>query len=70
MTFIKKLIREPLLHFLLIGAALFVVYEQNREPGREAPNRIVISSAQTEQLAANFERTWMRPATEAESTLR
>ena len=68
MTFIKKLIREPLLHFLLIGAALFVVYEQNREPGREAPNRIVISSAQTEQLAANFERTWMRPATEAELT--
>jgi hypothetical protein len=67
-TFIKKLIREPLLHFLLIGAALFVVYEQNREPGREAPNRIVISSAQTEQLAANFERTWMRPATEAELT--
>ena len=66
MTFIKKIWREPLVHFLLIGAALFVFYEQTREPGSEAPNRIVMSSGQVEQLAANFERTWMRPATETE----
>jgi hypothetical protein len=53
-------------HFLLIGAALFVFYDQTRERGSEAPNRIVMSSGQVEQLAANFKRTWMRPATEAE----
>ena len=68
MTSIKKVLREPLLHFLLIGAALFVIYEQTREPGSEAPNRIVMSSGQVAQLAANFERTWMRPATEVELT--
>jgi len=67
-TSIKKVLREPLLHFLLIGAALFVIYEQTREPGSEAPNRIVMSSGQVAQLAANFERTWMRPATEVELT--
>jgi hypothetical protein len=67
-TSIKKVLREPLLHFLLIGAALFVIYEQTREPGSEAPNRIVMSSGQVAQLAANFKRTWMRPATEAELT--
>jgi len=65
-TFIKKLWREPLVHFLLIGTALFVFYDQTREQGSEAPNRIVMSSGQLEQLAANFKRTWMRPATETE----
>jgi len=58
--------REPLVHFLLIGAALFVFYDLTREQGSEAPNRIVLGSGQQAQLAANFERTWMRPATEAE----
>ena len=66
MTFIRRVWREPLVHFLLIGAALFVFYDQTREQGSEAPNRIVMSSGQVEQLAANFKRTWMRPATEAE----
>jgi len=63
---IKKLWREPLVHFLLIGAALFLFYDLTREQGSEAPNRIVVNSGQVEQLAANFKRTWMRPATEAE----
>ena len=66
MTFIRRVWREPLVHFLLIGAALFVFYDQTREQGSEAPNRIVMSSGQVEQLAANFKRTWMRPATETE----
>ena len=66
MTFIRKLWREPLVHFLLIGAALFVFYDQTREQGSEAPNRIVMSSGQVEQIAANFKRTWMRPPTETE----
>ena len=65
-TFIKNVWREPLLHFLLIGAALFMFYGQTREPGSDAPKRIVITSGQVEQLAANFKRTWMRAATETE----
>jgi len=67
-TFIRRVWREPLVHFLLIGVALFVFYDQTREQGSEAPNRIVMSSGQVEQLAANFKRTWMRPATDAELT--
>ena len=63
---IKNLWREPLVHFLLIGAALFVFYDLTREQGSEAPNRIVMTSGQLEQLSANFKRTWMRPATDAE----
>jgi len=63
---IKHLWREPLLHFLLIGAALFVFYNLTNEQASEAPNRIVVSSGQVEQLAANFKRTWMRLPTEDE----
>jgi len=63
---IKSLWREPLLHFLLIGAAMFLFYDLMREQGSEAPKRIVVNSSQMEQLAANFKRTWMRPATENE----
>ena len=65
---IKNLWREPLVHFLLIGFALFLFYDLTRESGSEAPNRIVVNSGQVEQLAANFKRTWMRPPTEDELT--
>ena len=65
---IKKLWREPLVHFLLIGFALFLFYDLTNEQGNEAPNRIVVNSGQVEQLAANFKRTWMRPPTEDELT--
>jgi hypothetical protein len=60
--------REPLVHFLLIGAALFLFYDLTREQGIEAPKHIEVNSGQVEQLAANFKRTWMRPPTESELT--
>lgn len=63
---IKNLWREPLMHFLLIGAALFLFYDLTRDVANEAPNRIVVTSGQVEQLAANFKRTWRRPPTEDE----
>lgn len=62
----KKLLREPLVHFLLIGAALFMFYGLTNEKGSEAPNRIVVNSGQVEQLSANFKRTWLRPPTKGE----
>lgn len=66
MKFLDRLWREPLLHFLLIGAVLFAFYGLTREGESEAPNRIVVSSGQVEQLIANFRRTWMRPPTQDE----
>jgi hypothetical protein len=36
---IKRLWREPLVHFLLIGAAIFMFYGLTRDVGSEAPNR-------------------------------
>jgi hypothetical protein len=66
MVSIRKLFREPLLHFLLIGAALFVFYGLTRDVDSEAPNRILVTSSQVEQLKGNFKRTWMRSPTQGE----
>ncbi len=63
---ISRLWREPLLHFLLIGAALFVFYGLTRETVIEAPKRIHVVPGQVGQLTANFERTWSRPPTPEE----
>ena len=57
---LQRLAREPLLHFLLIGAAIFVFYGLARDVASEAPNRIVVTQGQQEQLVANFNRTWLR----------
>jgi hypothetical protein len=37
-----------------------------RDPAPEAPNRIVVDAGQVAQLRAQFNRTWMRPPTDAE----
>jgi len=62
----KTLWREPLLHFLLIGAALFLLFELTREESLDPANSILVSQNQTEQLAAQFKRTWLRPPTDEE----
>ena len=66
----KKLIREPLVHFLIIGAGLFLLFGWKGNPaflqgGRQA-NTIVVAQDTVNQLIAAFTRTWMRPPTEGE----
>jgi len=62
----KSLLREPLIHFLLIGAVLFVVFGMFNKPAGPGSERIVITPGQIEYLKANFSRTWQRPPTEKE----
>ncbi len=66
MSRLKALWKEPLLHFLLIGAVLFTVFELRQEEGSAAPNRILVDAGQMEQLAARFKRTRLRPPTDIE----
>jgi hypothetical protein len=59
--------REPLVHFLLIGLALFVLDAAwNRWYAPRADNSIVVSEARVRTLAENFRRTWQRPPAAAE----
>ena len=60
-----RLAREPLLHFLLLGAALFALHRAVAGPG-EAPREIVVGRGRIEALAQTFARTWQRPPTPQE----
>lgn len=62
----KRIIKDPLLHFLLIGAALFLVFGFFKGPAGNEENRIVITRGDIDALQANFVRTWQRPPTENE----
>jgi hypothetical protein len=61
-----KLLREPLVHFLLLGAGLFVVFGLVNEEDRAKPEKIIVTASQIEHLKAGFGRTWQRPPTEQE----
>lgn len=53
-------LREPLVHFLALGALLFLLFQWRGEGGS---NRIVVPAGQVAAMAASFQRTWMRPPT-------
>lgn len=64
---IKKFFQDPLAQFLLIGAALFVVYAiMNPATPGDGERRIVVSAGRIEQLASIFAKTWQRPPTREE----
>src|SRR5262245_23955745 len=60
-----RIVREPLLHFGLLGAALFIVYRLVA-PVASATSSIVISSDQVVSLAEQFRATWQRAPTREE----
>lgn len=66
MKLFKKVLREPLLHFLLIGVGLFLLFSIINGPAIDKPNRIVVTPGQIELLAENFSRTWMREPSDKE----
>ena len=57
---ISRLLREPLLQFLMLGAILFVLYSLVEKRGTEAQERIVVSASRIANLADGFSRTWRR----------
>jgi len=64
---LRSLIREPLVHFLLLGAALFALDAWLRPAAAPAgATEIVVSEARVRNLAQNFRRTWQRPPTREE----
>jgi len=57
---LQRLLREPLLHFLLLGALLFSLYGALH---RGAPDEILVDRSRVESLSAQFQRAWQRPPT-------
>ena len=60
MTFIARLIREPLVQFLLIGVAVFAIYELVASQSELPRDRIVVTEGRVRQLALVFAKTWQR----------
>jgi len=61
----KKLLKEPLLHFLLLGALIFAVYGWIKRDQRSV-DEIVVTRGQQEHLVNMFLRTWQRAPTPQE----
>jgi len=63
---LKKLIKEPLLHFVVLGGLLFWLYGALNRGALDAPDEIVVDRARVEAITAQFQRTWQRPPTAQE----
>ena len=63
---LKRWLQEPLLHFLLIGAALFALFYQVADPETVSDNRIIISETDIDRMITLFERKLQRLPTQQE----
>jgi hypothetical protein len=63
---IARLLREPLLQFLALGAMLFALYGFVGKRSADAPEKIVVSASRIANLGDGFARTWRRPPSEQE----
>lgn len=66
----RNIFKEPLLHFLVIGATLFLLFDWKNKPaqmtggqGGSPAAQITVSRDALEQMKNQFERTWQRPPT-------
>jgi peptidyl-prolyl cis-trans isomerase C len=64
----SRWLREPLLHFLLLGAVLFGAYSyfKPQAGGPEASMQISLTPDELLQLILVFQAQWQRPPTQAE----
>ena len=72
-SLVPRLLREPLVHFLLIGAGLFLLFGWRGGPaslpaGQSSLQsaKIVVAQGYIDQTVETFARTWHRPPTEEE----
>ena len=64
----SKILREPLLHFLMIGGFVFALFQWTNDPVPRAQDakKITISSFEAERLVEQFQATWRRAPTKDE----
>ena len=71
---IKSFLKEPLLHFLLIGTALFVLFDMrsgSSTPAVGLPDppslQVTVTQHDIRQMTGLFEKTWQRAPTDTET---
>lgn len=63
---LMQILREPLVHFLVLGAGIFLISNLLHNPAADKYDRIVVTSGHIEQIIENWSRTWQRPPTRQE----
>lgn len=66
MTKLRKFLAEPLLHFLLIGAGIFLYYQIVSPAEQSDDSTIVVTAERQDNLRSQFEATRMRAPTQEE----
>ena len=66
MKLLKRLLREPLFHFIAIGGLIFLLFAAVDDTGEAPTDVIVITPERIDQLAAGFNSVWMRMPTDDE----
>jgi hypothetical protein len=62
----KRILHDPLFHFLLLGAAIFAIYGFATRHRTDKPGEIVVTQGTIENLVTGFTRTWQRPPSDEE----
>ncbi|KGE02271.1 peptidylprolyl isomerase [Rhizobium sp. YS-1r] len=60
---VKRLLKEPLVHFFLIALAIFAMHGVVGDKSVPAPDVIVVTASKIEQMGSVFTKTWQRPPT-------
>ena len=66
MNKLRAVLREPLLHFLIVGAGVFLLYGILSGPGEGSDGEINVSIGQVEHLVSIFQKTRQRLPTPEE----
>ena len=59
-------LKEPLFHFMFIGAGIFVLYGLTANEPIDEESRIEISSVRADRMVTLWEKRWNRPPTQEE----
>ncbi|MEM9634239.1 MAG: peptidylprolyl isomerase [Pseudomonadota bacterium] len=67
MSTLYRLMRQPLLHFLVLGACIFAIYDlvspYASVGGGEPDSEILVTRLQVDRMKTEFEAIWQRPPT-------
>ena len=63
---ISRLVRDPLLHFLLLGAVIFLIFGRPTTDQGSGDRQITVTAADVDRLELAFTRTWNRPPDDEE----
>lgn len=63
---LRRILKEPLLHFLMLGVVLFSGYGLLSKSDGSSSGKIIVSQGQLDSLTLLFSRTWQRLPTDEE----